>query len=97
MAPAELFLRNEHDNPGNLLHIDTKKVGRIEPPSHRVTGNRRELVEGAGWEAVFVAVDDHARIADTAMNPDEKLRRRRRPCARQSPTTPALASRCAGS
>jgi len=46
--------------------------GRIERPSHRVTGNRRDSVEGAGWEMLFVAVDDHARIAFTAMHPDEK-------------------------
>ncbi len=57
---------------GDLLHIDTKKIGRIERPSHRVTGNRRDSVEGAGWEMLFVAVDDHARIAFTAMHADEK-------------------------
>ena len=41
-------------------------------PSHRVTGNRRDAVDGAGWEMLFVAIDDHARIAFTAMHPDEK-------------------------
>src|SRR5678815_698895 len=55
-----------------LLHIDTKKLGRIVRPSHRVTGNRRDTVDGAGWEMLFVAIDDHARIAFTAMHPDEK-------------------------
>ena len=39
---------------------------------NRVTGNRRDSVEGAGWEFLFVAVDDHARIAFTAMHPDER-------------------------
>ena len=72
LAPAEPVVRYEHENPGDLLHIDTKKLGRIERPSHRVTGNRRDSVEGAGWEMLFVAVDDHARIAFTAMHPDEK-------------------------
>lgn len=72
LAPAEPVVRYEHDSPGDLLHIDTKKLGRIERPSHRVTGNRRDSVEGAGWEMLFVAVDDHARIAFTAMHPDEK-------------------------
>ena len=72
LAPAESVVRYEHDNPGDLLHIDTKKLGRIERPSHRVTGNRRDSVDGAGWEMLFVAVDDHARIAFTAMHPDEK-------------------------
>lgn len=41
-------------------------------PSHRVTGNRLDSVNGAGWEMLFVAVDDHARIAFTAMHADEK-------------------------
>lgn len=72
LAPAEPVVRYEHDSPGDLLHIDTKKLGRIERPSHRVTGNRRDSVSGAGWEMLFVAVDDHARIAFTAMHADEK-------------------------
>lgn len=72
LVPAEPVVRYEHERPGDLLHIDTKKLGRIERPSHRVTGNRRDSVEGAGWEMLFVAVDDHARIAYTAMHPDEK-------------------------
>lgn len=72
LQPAEPVARYEHDAPGDMLHIDTKKLGRIERPSHRVTGNRRDSVDGAGWEMLFVAIDDHARIAFTAMHPDEK-------------------------
>lgn len=72
LEPAEPVVRYEHDQPGDLLHIDTKKLGCIKRPSHRVTGNRRDSVDGAGWETLFVAVDDHARIAFTAMHPDEK-------------------------
>jgi transposase InsO family protein len=72
LEPAEPIVRYEHAAPGDLLHIDTKKLGRIERPSHRVTGDRRDSVEGAGWEMLFVAVDDHARIAFTDMHPDEK-------------------------
>jgi len=72
LDPVEPVQRYEHEAPGDLLHIDTKKLGRIERPSHRVTGNRRDSVDGAGWEMLFVAVDDHARIAFTAMKPDEK-------------------------
>ncbi|KAF7961633.1 integrase [Cupriavidus sp. UYMU48A] len=72
LQPREPVLRYEHEAPGDLLHIDTKKLGRIERPSHRVTGNRRDSVDGAGWEMLFVAVDDHARIAFTARHPDEK-------------------------
>lgn len=64
--------RYEHAAPGDLLHIDIKKLGRIVRPSHRVTGNRRDSVDGAGWEFLFVAVDDHARIAFTGMQPNER-------------------------
>jgi len=72
LQPAEPVVRYEHDAPGDLLHIDTKRLGRIERPSHRRTGNRKDSVDGAGWEMLFVAVDDHARIAFTDMHPDEK-------------------------
>ena len=72
LRPTEPVQRYEHDAPGDLLHIDTKKLGRIVRPGHRVTGNRGDGVTGAGWETLFVAIDDHARIAFTAMHPDEK-------------------------
>jgi len=72
LQPAEPVVRYEHAAPGEMLHIDTKRLGRIERPSHRVTRNRRDSVDGAGWEMLFVAVDDHARIAFTDMHPDEK-------------------------
>ncbi|ETH37924.1 transposase, IS481 family [Bordetella pertussis H918] len=61
LEPAEPVVRYEHQAPGDLLHIDIKKLGRIQRPGHRVTGNRRDTVEGAGWDFVFVAIDDHAR------------------------------------
>ncbi len=73
LQPAEPVVRYEHGAPGDMLHIDTKKLGRIVRPSHRVTGNRRDSVDGAGWETLFVAIDDHARIAFTDMHPDEKV------------------------
>ena len=66
LQPVEPVVRYEHKAPGNLLHIDTKKLGRIVRPSHRVTGNRRDSGNGAGWETLFVAIDDHARTAFTA-------------------------------
>jgi transposase-like protein len=72
LAPSEPVVRYEHAHPGDLLHIDTKKLGRIERMSHRVTGNRRDSVDGAGWEYLFVAVDDHARLGFTQLKPDER-------------------------
>ena len=72
LEPCEPIMRYEHERPGDLLHIDTKKLGRIERMSHRITGNRRDSVDGAGWEFLFVAVDDHARISFTDLYPDER-------------------------
>lgn len=72
LTPREPLQRYEHAAPGDLLHIDIKKLGRIVRPGHRVTGDPRDSVEGAGWEFLFVAIDDHARIAFTGMFPDEK-------------------------
>ncbi len=74
LVPAQPVQRYEHAAPGDLLHIDTKKLGRIEGPGHRVTGDRRDRNRGAGWEVLFVAVDDHARIGFTDLYPDEKQR-----------------------
>jgi transposase InsO family protein len=71
LLPAEPVVRYEHRHPGDLVHLDTKKLGRIVRTGHRITGDPRDSVEGAGWEFLFVAVDDHARIAFTQMKPDE--------------------------
>jgi transposase InsO family protein len=72
LEPQIVVERYEHAAPGDLLHLDIKKLGRIVRPSHRVTGNRRDSVEGAGWEHVHVAIDDHSRIAFSAVLPDER-------------------------
>jgi transposase InsO family protein len=71
LEPTEPVVRYEHEKPGDLVHIDTKKLGRIERMGHRITGNRRDTMTGAGWEYLFVAVDDHSRIALTDLCPDE--------------------------
>ncbi|OJW77965.1 IS481 family transposase [Thiobacillus sp. 65-1402] len=72
LDPASPVLRYERDAPGELLHIDTKKLGRIVRPSHRVTGNRRDSVDGAGWEFAHVAIDDHSRASFVQMYADER-------------------------
>ena len=72
LEPAPVIQRYEHAAPGDLLHLDIKKLGRIVKPSHRVTGNRRDHVKRAGWEYVHVAIDDHSRIAYSAIYPDQK-------------------------
>jgi transposase InsO family protein len=72
LEPSQPVVRYEHAHPGDLVHIDTKKLGRIERIGHRITGNRRDSVDGAGWEFLFVAIDDHARIGFTDLYPDER-------------------------
>ena len=72
LEPSEPVVRYEHERPGDLVHIDTKKLGRIERMSHRVTGNRRDTMNGAGWEFLFVAIDDNARLGFTDLYPDER-------------------------
>ena len=72
LDPVPQIVRYERERPGELIHIDTKKLGRIVRPSHRVTGNRRDSVDGAGWEFLHLAVDDHSRLAYTEVLVDEK-------------------------
>ncbi len=72
LEPKPPIQRYEHAAPGDLLHLDIKKLARIAQPSHRVTGNRRNTVKGIGWEYVHVAIDDHSRIATSGIYPDQK-------------------------
>ena len=71
LEPAPVVVRYEHAAPGDLLHIDIKRLVRIARPSHRVTGNRRDKVPGIGAEFVHIAIDDHSRLAFAAIYPDE--------------------------
>src|SRR5665811_612345 len=64
LEPPEPPNRYERKRPGELIHVDVKKLGRILRPGHRVTGNRRDRFTDArgygvaGWEFVHVCVDD---------------------------------------
>jgi transposase InsO family protein len=72
LAPVEAVQRYERDAPGDLLHIDIKKLGKFSDVGHRITGDYTKRTRGMGYEYLFVAVDDHARVAFTAMRPDER-------------------------
>lgn len=72
LEPREKALRYEREAPGELLHMDTKKLGRIVRPGHRVTGDPRDSVAGAGWEFAHVAIDDHSRAGFVQMHGDER-------------------------
>jgi transposase InsO family protein len=71
LEPRPPLRRYERDTPGSLLHFDTKKLGRIVRPGHRISGNRRDRVRGAGWEYVHICVDDASRWALGTVLPDE--------------------------
>lgn len=63
LDPRQPIRRYQRDLPGELVHIDIKKLGRIQVVGHRITGNRKQRARGAGWEFVHVAVDDASRLA----------------------------------
>jgi transposase len=70
--PREQVVRYERQAPGELMHVDCKKLGRILKPGHRVTGDRRGQTKGkAGWQHLFVAIDDHSRLGFASVYPDE--------------------------
>jgi transposase InsO family protein len=63
LDPPQPVVRYEHAKPGDLLHLDVKRLGRIRGVGHRITGDRSRRARGVGWECVHVAVDDHSRFA----------------------------------
>jgi transposase InsO family protein len=64
--------RYQHRRPGDLLHLDVKKLGRISGfHGHRITGDRSQRRRGAGWDYVHVAIDDRTRIAYAEVLRDE--------------------------
>lgn len=78
LDPAEPERRYERKRPGEMIHIDIKKLGKFNRIGHRITGDRqRQSTQrgngtAPGWEYVHVAIDDHSRLAFTAIHADEK-------------------------
>ena len=64
--------RYEHSAPGDLLHLDTKKLANFHQVGHRITGNRSKHSRGAGYQVLHVCNDDHSRACYMEMLPDEK-------------------------
>ena len=69
---SEPVRRYERAHPGELLHIDVKKLGRIGRVGHRINGDRTTRVRGVGWEYVHVAVDDASRVTYAEVLRDER-------------------------
>ncbi len=74
LVPAEPARRYERAKPGEMIHIDIKKLGRFNKIGHRITGDRHRHgnSRGAGWEFVHVCVDDHSRLGFADVMPDER-------------------------
>ena len=74
LAPAEPVRRYERDRPGEMIHIDIKKLGRFDRVGHRITGDRtgQSNSRGIGWEFVHVCIDDASRVAFSQVLPDER-------------------------
>jgi len=72
LDPKEPVRRYQRDHPGELVHIDIKKLGRIQVIGHRITGDRRQCARGAGWEFIHVAIDDASRLAYAEVLADER-------------------------
>ena len=76
LEPAEPPRRYERERPGEMIHIDIKKLGRFNQVGHRISGDRKGQSNGrgVGWEFVHVCVDDASRIAFSQIKPDERKR-----------------------
>jgi transposase InsO family protein len=74
LDPPTPVRRYEKTRPGELIHLDIKKLGRIKGVGHRITGYRADVhrSRGIGWEFVHVCVDDYTRLAYVEVLPDEK-------------------------
>ena len=72
LDPKEPANRYEHEHPGDMLHVDIKKLGRFNKIGKRIRGDHITRSAGAGWEYVHVCVDDHSRVAYVEVLPNEK-------------------------
>jgi transposase InsO family protein len=72
LEPKDPPRRYQREHPGELIHLDIKKFGRIERVGHRIHGDRSRRVEGAGWEFLHVCIDDASRLAYAEVLADER-------------------------
>lgn len=72
LDPPEPVRRYEHAAPGDMIHLDIKKLGRFTRPGHRVTGVRGKPPRAQGWEYVHVCIDDFSRVAYAEVLADQQ-------------------------
>ena len=71
LEPASAPLRYEHAAPGDMVHLDIKKLGRFSAIGARIHGDLSRRTRGLGWDYLHVAIDDHSRIAFAQILPRE--------------------------
>ena len=74
LTPPVPVIRYERTRPGELVHLDIKPLARILRVGHRIHGDRRQIVAGAGYEYAHVAIDDYSRVAYVEVLPDQRGR-----------------------
>jgi len=78
LDPPQPARRYEHPDPGDMIHLDIKKLGRFDRVGHRISGDRtaqshaRRRGKGCGWEFVHICIDDASRVSFTQIHPDER-------------------------
>lgn len=72
LTPPAPVVRYERARVGELVHLDIKPLARILRVGHRIHGDRRQIVEGAGYEYAHVAIDDHSRVAYVEVLADQR-------------------------
>lgn len=72
LEPLAPLIRYERKLPGELVHIDIEKLGRIGRVGHRIHGDRRQRARGVGWEYLNVCIDDASRVDYAEMLDDER-------------------------
>lgn len=72
LEPKPAIVRYERSRPGEMIHLDIKKLGRFDVAGHRATGNRQAgRSDGVGWDFLHVCIDDASRLAYTEILPSE--------------------------
>lgn len=73
LEPADPIQRYEREAPGDLIHLDVKRLGKFNKTGKRITGDPKQgKSAGAGWEFVHVCIDDHSRLSFTQIHSDER-------------------------
>jgi transposase InsO family protein len=72
LEPVAPIVRYEREHPGELIHLDIKKLGRFSAIGYRITGDHSRRTRGVGWDYLHVCIDDASRIAFVEIRPDER-------------------------